>query len=152
MKIFADADSMPRVIKEILYRASERTGIPLVLIANQKLNIPISDNISNVVVMAGPDAADDRIVELVQLGDLVITADIPLADRVINSGGCAIDPRGSLYSADNIKEKLAVRDLMSELRTEGSAFGGPGIFRQKDRQAFANQLDRFLNSINKKTG
>ncbi len=151
MKIYADADSMPNVIKDILYRASDRTGIPLVLIANQNLNIPQSDNISNIVVNAGPDAADDRIVELVQHGDLVITADIPLADRVISSGGCAIDPRGILYSADNIKEKLAVRDLMNELRTEGSAFGGPGIFRQKDRQAFANQLDKFLSLISKKS-
>jgi hypothetical protein len=152
MKIYADADSMPNVIKDILFRAAERTKIPLILIANQIINIPQSDKISSILVAAGPDAADDRIVEMVQNGDLVITADIPLADRVINRGGYAIDPRGSLYSTDNIKEKLAVRDLMNELRTEGSVYGGPGVFRQRDRQAFANQLDRFINGNFIKSG
>jgi uncharacterized protein YaiI (UPF0178 family) len=144
MKIFADADSLPIVIRDILYRAAERTGITLILVANQTLSIPESGNISSIVVKAGPDAADDRIVELVQHGDLVITADIPLADRVITKGANAINPRGTLYSSDNIKEKLAIRDLMNDLRTEGSAYGGPGVLRQRDRQAFANQLDKFI--------
>lgn len=144
VKIFADADSMPNVIKEILYRASERKGIPLILVANQKLTLPQSEFISSLLVASGPDAADDRIVELVQSGDLVITADIPLADRVISKGAAAIDPRGALYDSGNIKEKLAVRDLMNDLRSEGLAYGGPGLFRQKDRQAFANQLDKFI--------
>jgi uncharacterized protein YaiI (UPF0178 family) len=152
MRIFVDADSMPNFIKEILFRAADRTGIPIILVANQILNIPQSDNISSIVVPSGPDEADDRIVELVRHGDLVITADIPLADRVVSKGGCALDPRGALYSEDNIKEKLAIRNLMSELRDEGSAYGGPGILRQKDRSAFANQLDRYINLHFKKSG
>jgi len=144
MQIFIDGDACPAAIKEILYRAAERRGIPLVLVANQKIAIPESDYISGIVVDAGPDIADYRIVELAEKGDLVISADIPLADRVIGKGAYVIDPRGDIFTAENIKERLAVRDLMADLRNGGMETGGPPAFSQKDRKAFADQLDRFL--------
>lgn len=144
MRIFLDADATPKVIKDILYRAAERNKLPMFLVANQLLAAPHSAYISNIVVPAGADEADDRIVELVREGDLVVTADIPLADRVIGKGGHVIGPRGELYSAENIKEKLSFRDLMDQLRNSGIDTGGPPQYGSKDRQAFANQLDRFL--------
>jgi uncharacterized protein YaiI (UPF0178 family) len=144
MKILVDADAFPNVIKDMLFRAARRHRIPLILVANQQMNIKKSPYISCIAVPAGPDVADDRIVELVQHGDLVITADIPLADRVVSQGAYAINPRGELYTEENIKDRLAVRDLMNELRNGGIITGGPSSFSRKDRQAFANQLDRFL--------
>ncbi|MBP7737768.1 MAG: YaiI/YqxD family protein [Spirochaetes bacterium] len=144
MRILVDADSCPVVIKEILYRAAERLRIPLVLVANQYLSVPGSVYISCIEVPAGPDIADDRIVDMVETDDLVISADLPLADRVIAKGGFALNPRGDLYTAENIKDRLATRDLMDLLRQSGMDTGGPSSFSQKDRQAFANQLDRFL--------
>jgi len=144
MRILVDADSCPVVIKEILYRAAERVHVPLVLVANQCLTVPGSAYISCIEVPAGPDVADDRIVELVEVNDLVISADLPLADRVIAKGGFVLNPRGDLYTPENIKDRLATRDLMDLLRNSGMDTGGPSSFGQKDRQAFANQLDRFL--------
>ncbi len=144
MKILVDADAYPNVIKEILFRAAERRRIRLVLVANQQVKAPYSEYVSGITVPEGPDIADDRIVELVEPGDLVITADIPLADRAISKGGYVINPRGDLYTSENIKEKLVMRDLMTDLRSAGMETGGPSALRPKDRQAFANQLDRFL--------
>ena len=144
MQIFVDADSNPNAVREILFRAVERTGTPLFLVANQPMKVPRSAYIRSITVPAGPDEADDRIVELVREGDLVVTADIPLADRVIRKGGRVIGPRGELFSAENIKERLAIRDLMDDLRSIGMDTGGPAVFSHKDRRAFANQLDRLL--------
>lgn len=144
MRIYIDADSCPVVIKEILYRAAGRVRVPLVLVANQYLAIPESEYISCIEVPAGPDIADDRIADMVEPNDLVITADLPLADRVVRKGGFALNPRGDLYTAENIKDRLATRDLMDVLRNSGMDTGGPSAFNMKDRQYFANQLDRFL--------
>lgn len=149
MQILIDADATPVVIKDILYRAVERNRIPLILVANQAMRFPESGYISQIVVPAGPDEADDRIVEIVQAGDLVITADIPLADRVVSRGGYALNPRGELYTGENIKEKLAMRDLMDELRNSGINTGVQAPFSSRERQAFANQLDRFLTKYNR---
>jgi uncharacterized protein len=144
MRIIVDADSCPVVVKEILYRAAERVHIPLVLVANQYLNVPESACVSCIEVPAGPDIADDRIVDMVKVNELVITADLPLADRVVGKGGFVLNPRGDLYTAENIKDRLATRDLMDLLRNSGMDTGGPSSYSQRDRQAFANQLDRFL--------
>jgi uncharacterized protein len=144
MRIIVDADSCPVVVKEILYRAAERVRIPLVLVANQSLNVPESAYISCIEVPAGPDIADDRIVDMVKVNEMVITADLPLADRVVCKGGFVLNPRGDLYTAENIKDRLATRDLMDLLRNSGMDMGGPSSYSQRDRQAFANQLDRFL--------
>lgn len=144
MQIWIDADACPKVIKEILFRAAKRVRVPLVLVANKPLSTPASRYIRSMVVAAGLDVADATIVELLQPGDLVITADIPLAAQVVDKGGHALNPRGELYDVDNIRERLAMRDLMDELRGSGIDTGGPAPFRQQDRSAFANQLDRFL--------
>jgi len=144
MKIFVDADAFPNVIKDILVKASLRLNVPLIFVANKPLRLGRHAHISILIVPEGPDVADDRIVELVRPGDLVITADIPLADRVIARKAFAMNPRGKLYTEDNIKDRLAMRDLLSDLRNSGEITGGPAVFNQKDRQAFANQLDSFL--------
>ena len=144
MQILIDADATPVVIKEILFRAAERNNIMLILVANQPMKHPGSPFISSIVVPAGPDEADDRIAEILHPGDLVITADIPLADRVVTKGGFALNPRGVFYTEANIKERLAIRDLMDELRNSGIDTGNQAAFSNRDRQAFANQLDRFL--------
>jgi uncharacterized protein len=144
MQILVDSDAMPAVVKEILYRAGERFRIPVILVANQRLAVIRSRYIKTIMVPAGADAADDRIVELVEAGDLVITADIPLADRVVAKGAYAINPRGELYTEENIKDRLATRDLLTELRSGGEITGGPSAFNQKDRRVFADQVDRFL--------
>jgi len=144
MRIWVDADACPNVIKDILFRAAERARVTLTLVANQPVRTPPSPFIRSVQVPAGFDAADDRIVQLVEAGDLVVTADIPLAAGVIGKGAHALDPRGELYSTDNIKEKLAIRKLMDELRSSGIETGGPASFSTADRQAFANRLDRLL--------
>lgn len=144
MRIFVDADAFPNVIRDVLIRASARLNVPLCFVANKPLRGGGSVNISVIQVSAGPDVADDHIVELVQAGDLVITADIPLADRAIAKGAFAIDPRGKLYTQDNIKNSLAMRDLLKELRDLGLIEGGPATFGKMDRQTFADQLDRIL--------
>lgn len=144
MKIYVDADAIPLVIREILYRAAERVKVPVILVANTVLKIPVSPLISMIVVAAGPDEADDKIAEMAAAGDLVITADIPLASRVIEKGALVIDSRGAMYSLDNIKERLSMRNFMDDLRNSGIDTGGPSAFTPKDRQNFANQLDRIL--------
>ena len=144
MHIWVDADACPNVIKDILYRAAERVKMPLTLVANKPLRTPPSRFIKSVQVAGGFDVADDHIVRQIQPGDLVITADIPLAAEVIEKGGHALNPRGTFYTTENIKERLTMRDFMDELRGSGIITGGPKALNQSDRQAFANQLDRFL--------
>ncbi len=144
MQIWVDADACPNVIKEILFRAAQRRRIHLILVANHALRVPRSPFIRTVQVPQGFDVADDRIAEALQAGDLVITADIPLAAAVIERGGHAINPRGERYTVENIKERLAMRDVMEQLRSAGTVTGGPSSLNQRDRQNFANQLDRFL--------
>lgn len=144
MHVFVDADSFPSNLREILFRAAERLKIPLIMTANTCIKIPKSKYISNIQVKSEPDAADDYIVGKLTKGDLVITGDIPLAYRVVKKGGFAINPRGELYDESNVKQKLAIRDLMDELRNTGLVTGGTTAFRQKDKQAFANQLNKFL--------
>lgn len=146
MKIWVDADACPGVIKEILFRAAERTKIETTLVANQLLRVPPSPYIRALQVPAGFDVADNRIAQEVQPGDLVITADIPLAAQVIEREGFALNPRGEFYTRDNIRERLTMRNFMEELRGSGVDISGPSAFSQSDRQSFAAQLDRFLAS------
>jgi uncharacterized protein len=143
-QIWVDADACPKVIKEILFRAAERIGIQVTLVANQALSIPRSRYISTVQVPAGFDVADNHIAQQVIEGDLVITADIPLAADVIAKGALALNPRGELYTEANIRERLTMRDFMDTLRSSGVDTGGPPAMNQSDRQQFANQLDRLL--------
>lgn len=145
MQIWIDADACPKIIKEIVYRAAIRTQTCLTLVANQHLQIPSSPFIKKIMVQAGFDVADNYIVQHMGGGDLVITADIPLADLVIDKGGTALNPRGELYSKANIKQRLAVRHLHAELRDNGLIRGGPPTLGKKDVQAFANSLDQFLS-------
>ncbi len=144
MRIWVDADACPGAIKEILYRAAERTGVRLTLVANQPLRVPRVPGIEAVQVAAGFDVADEHIAGAVVAGDLVITADIPLAAEVVARGALALDPRGELYTAENVRERLGVRDMMEELRSAGLASGGPRALGKRERQTFANQLDRLL--------
>ena len=148
MQIWVDADACPGEIKELLFRAANRTKTKVTLVANQPIRTPRSEYIDSVLVSEGMNVADRRIVELVEPGDLVITADIPLAAEVVTNGGQALDPRGELYTDTNIGERLAVRNLFDELRGGGQITGGPANFTAKDRQAFANQLDRWLTAAN----
>jgi len=150
VKILVDADACPNVIKDILYRASKRLSIHLVLFANHALVIPKSSHIRFVQVSKGFDVADSEIEKIVEKGDLVVTADIPLADSVIDKNATAINPRGMLYTKDNIKEKLRMRNLMDELRGAGQMTGGPATLNKTDQQKFANTLDRFLTQNFKK--
>ncbi|MGD8976794.1 MAG: YaiI/YqxD family protein [Gammaproteobacteria bacterium] len=145
MNIWVDADACPAVIKNILFKAAERTGIPLILVANQPVSVPRSPHIRTLQVGAGFDVADNEIVKRMGAGDLVITADIPLADEVIEKGGHALNPRGELYSADTIKAKLNMRDFMDTMRASGIHTGGPAALSQSDRQAFANHLNTLLS-------
>ena len=144
MHIWVDADACPAVIKDILYRAAERLRIPLTLVANQPLRTPPSQFIRTVQVPRGFDVADNEIAKRVEPGDLVITADIPLASDVIARGGHALDPRGERYTPDNIRERLQMRDFMDGLRSSGVQTGGPATFDHSDRKRFADQLDRLL--------
>ena len=146
MQIWVDADACPVVIKEILFRAAQRTQIVTTLVANTLLRVPPSPFIRAVQVPQGFDVADNKIAQEVQPGDLVITADIPLASQVIERGGHALNPRGEFYSRDNIRERLAMRNFMEELRSSGVDISGPASFSHSDRQAFAAQLDRFIQS------
>ena len=149
MKIWVDADACPAEVKELLYRVANRTQTEVTLVANQGLNTPRSQFITTLIVSAGMNVADRRIVDLVQVGDLVVTADIPLAAQIVAKGAQALDPRGQLYTEGNIGERLAVRNLLDELRGSGLVARGPANFTSKDRQAFANQLDRWLNASRK---
>jgi uncharacterized protein YaiI (UPF0178 family) len=149
MKIWIDADACPRVIKEILFRASERLDIPVLLVANKGLGKHHSPLVASVVVPEGFDVADDYIVQHAAPTDLVITADIPLAARIVANGGVALDPRGELYTEENVGERLALRDFMMELRSGGLVGGGPAQFSLTDRQRFASSLDRILTRMKK---
>ena len=139
-----DADACPVVIKEILFKAAERTGIQLTLVANQAIRVPPSRFINAIQVGSGFDVADNEIVERLEAGDLVITGDIPLAADVIEKGGHALNPRGERYTADNIKARLNIRDFMDTLRGSGIDTGGPPALNQGDRKSFADHLDRLL--------
>ncbi|RFA26808.1 hypothetical protein CAI21_16125 [Alkalilimnicola ehrlichii] len=144
MTIWVDADACPAAIKTILFRAAERTRLPLVLVANQPLRVPPSPYIKAVQVSAGFDVADNEIVRRLEAGDLVITSDIPLAAEVIEKGGLALSPRGELYTASTIKARLTLRDFMDTLRASGVQTGGPQALSNSDRKAFADQLDKWL--------
>ncbi|MBK7415526.1 MAG: YaiI/YqxD family protein [Dechloromonas sp.] len=144
MHIWVDADACPVVIKEILYRVAERTKLPLTLVANQWLKTPPYPSIRAIQVPKGFDVADNYIVDQAVAGDLVITADIPLAAGAIDKGALALNPRGELYTRENIKQTLDMRNFMETLRNSGVETGGPPAFNQADRQNFANQLDRLL--------
>ena len=144
MRIWVDADACPGEIKELLYRVAERLKVKLTLVANQSMRVPRSEFIDSLLVPDGANIADRRIVELASPGDLVVTADIPLAGDVVAKGAQAIDPRGGLYTENNIGELLARRNMLDQLRGSGHISGGPSNFGAKDRQAFANQLDRWL--------
>jgi len=144
MNIWVDADACPVVIKEILFRAAERTKVQVTLVANQSLEIPSSHYIKFLQVSQGFDVADNEIVKRMHSGDLVITSDIPLAADVIEKDGIALSPRGELYTANNIRARLNMRDFMETLRASGVNTGGPPALSQGDRKAFANHLDQFL--------
>ena len=145
MKIWVDADACPVVIKEVLFRAAERTGVSLTLVANQALNTPPSRHITTVQVPQGFDVADNEIVKRMEAGDLVITGDIPLAAEVIEKGGQALSPRGELYSPEDIRGRLTMRDFMDTMRSSGvDTSGGPPPLNHGDRQSFANHLDTIL--------
>jgi len=144
MQIWVDADACPNVVKDILFRAAERTKTALTLVANQAVKIPPSRYIRTVRVANGFDVADKEIIEQLGPGDLVVTADIPLAAEVVEKGAHALNPRGELYTEENIRQRLAMRNLMDELRSSGINTGGPATFSHKERQAFANNLDRLL--------
>jgi uncharacterized protein YaiI (UPF0178 family) len=147
MKIWVDADACPVVIKEILFRAAQRTGLELILVANQAVNVPASARIRTLQVASGFDVADNEIVKRVESGDLVITSDIPLAADVIEKGGIALSPRGELHTTDNIRARLNMRDFMDTMRASGVHTGGPPPLNQTDRKNFANHLDRILAKV-----
>jgi len=144
MHIYVDADACPKVIKEILFRAAEREQVPLTLVANQPMTTPPSRFIQSLQVASGFDVADNEIVRHVAAGDLVITGDIPLAAEVIEKGGFGLSSRGEFFSEANIRERLNMRDFMDTMRSSGIDTGGPPPLSHSDRQAFANELDRFL--------
>ena len=147
MKIWVDADACPVVIKDILFKAAKRTGLQMTLVANQPIRIPPSQNITMLKVGSGFDVADDEIVKRMNAGDLVITSDIPLAADAIEKGGTALSPRGELYTSENIRARLSMRDFMDTLRSSGVNTGGPPALSQSDRKSFAGHLDRILASI-----
>lgn len=145
--LYVDGDAFPNLLKPILFRAIERLKLKTIVISNKKINIGQSPLIHYMIVDAGADEADNKIVELLDENDLVITADIPLANRVIEKNAHAIDHRGEIYTQDNIKQYLAIRNLMQEIRDSGEVTKGPAAFSQKDCQNFANSLNKFLQSI-----
>ena len=148
-RIWVDADACPRVIKDILFRAADRAEIPVILVANQAISVPGSRFIRSIQVKSGFDVADDYIVQQCEPGDLVITADIPLAAEVVEKDCFALNPRGEMYTAENVRQRLNMRDFMDTMRSSGLATGGPPPLSQQERQAFANQLDRFLAGLRK---
>ena len=148
MKIWVDADACPVVVKEILFRAADRTGVELTLVANQPLSTPPATNIKSMQVPRGFDVADDEIVKRLSAGDLVITSDVPLAAEVIDKGGHALSPRGELHTTENIRSRLNMRDFLDTMRSSGvDTGGGPAAFSQRDKQEFANNLDRLLRKF-----
>ena len=149
MKIWVDADACPVVIKEILFKAADRTKIAITLVANHHIRVPPSPFIKFIQVPSGFDIADDEIVKLVEKGDVVITSDIPLADEVIEKSGLALSPRGELFTKENIKSRLNIRDFMDTMRASGVHTGGPPALNQTDRQNFANHLDRIITQFKK---
>ncbi|MFU9138421.1 YaiI/YqxD family protein [Erwinia tasmaniensis] len=146
MPIWVDADACPKVIKEVLYRAAEREQMMVTLVANQSLSVPPSRFLRTLRVAAGFDVADNEIVRRAETGDLVVTADIPLAAEVMEKGAVALNPRGERYSEATIRERLTMRDFMDTLRASGVQTGGPAVLNQRDRQQFANELDKWLRS------
>lgn len=144
MTIWVDADACPQSVREILFRAAERVGIPVTLVANRPVPTPPSRYVRSIRVSSGFDVADNEIVRSLAPGDLVVTADIPLAAQVIARGGQALDPRGALYTDQNVRERLNLRDFMDTLRSSGVRTGGPAAFGPRERQAFANALDSWL--------
>ena len=151
MKIWVDADACPVVIKEILFKAAERTCVHMTLVANRPVRIPPSKFITFRQVSSGFDVADNEIIKQLRTGDLVITQDIPLAAEVIEKGAHALNPRGELYTIDNIRSRLNMRDFMDSLRASGIDTGGPPVLSQNDRKYFANNLDKFLTKHSSKT-
>ncbi|MBS9778454.1 MAG: YaiI/YqxD family protein [Gammaproteobacteria bacterium] len=149
MNIWVDADACPVVIKEILFKAAQRTGIPVTLVANQPMSVPALSIITAIQVSSGFDMADNEIVKRMIVGDLVITGDIPLASEVIEKGGQALNPRGELYTVSNIKARLNMRDFMENLRASGVDTGGPAPLNQTDRRNFANNLDKIISNYEK---
>ena len=148
MKIYVDADACPSVIKDILYRVSQRTGIEVILVANQALSTPRIPSVRSIQVSQGFDVADNHIVELAEVDDLVITADIPLAAEVIDKGAKALNPRGELYTKSNIRSRLNMRDFMDSMRNSGiQVGGGPPPLSQRDRMDFANALDSYITKF-----
>ena len=147
MKIWVDADACPAVIKEILYKAAERTCTSLILVANRSIRIPKSKYIEFLKVDLGLDVADNKIADKIEPGDLVITADIPLASKIVEKGGLGINPRGEMYTPENIREILSNRDFMDVLRSSGVETGGPPPLTNRDKQAFANSLDQILAKL-----
>lgn len=148
-KLYVDGDAFPNLLKPILLKQIERIGIETIVVANKKISIGKSKYVSYLIVDAGADEADDKIVEMLEEGDLVITADIPLADRVITKNAHAIDHRGELYSKENIKQYLAMRNLMEKIRESGEITKGPKPFGKKDAELFANQLNSFLSKLSR---
>lgn len=145
MTIWVDADACPVVIREILFRAAKRTGVQLTLVANQPINTPASQHIKALQVAQGFDVADNEIVRRSEADDLVITSDIPLAAEVIEKGGHALSPRGELFTTENIRSRLNMRDFLDTMRSSGvETGGGPAAFSQRDKQQFANKLDQYL--------
>lgn len=144
MPIWVDADACPKVIKEVLYRAADREQVMVTLVANQSLSVPPSRFLRTLRVAPGFDVADNEIVQRAEAGDLVITADIPLAAEVMEKGAVALNPRGERYSEATIRERLTMRDFMDTMRASGVQTGGPSTLNQRDRQAFANELDKWL--------
>ena len=152
MSIWVDADACPNVIKTILFRAAERTATALILVANQTISIPPSRNIRTLRVESGFDVADNEIVKRAEAGDLVITSDIPLAADVIDKGGFALTSRGEEFTRENIRGRLNIRDFMDTMRASGIQTGGPNTLNQRDRQQFANELDKWLQQACKNCG
>jgi uncharacterized protein YaiI (UPF0178 family) len=146
MRIWVDADACPRDVKDLVFRASERLGVPVTLVANKTVFTPRSPLVSMVQVKGGPDVADDHIVTHAVAGDVAITSDVPLAARLVANKVVTINPRGELYDEDNVGERLAMRDLMTELRDQGVMTSGPAVYGPKDKQKFANALDRALRA------
>ncbi|EKO3583158.1 YaiI/YqxD family protein [Vibrio metschnikovii] len=144
MKIWVDADACPKVIRETLIRAAERTGVECTFVANHQIPLPKRSNIIALQVPAGFDIADNEIVKRVEKGDLVITSDIPLADEVVTKGALALSSRGELFTTETIKARLNIRDFLDTMRSSGIQTGGPNALSQTERREFANHLDRWL--------
>lgn len=147
MTLWIDADACPRAVKELVFRAALRTGVPAVMVANSTMHVPRTGAVRLLVVDHGPDVADAAILEQSEPGDLVVTADIPLAAQLVDGGRVAINPRGQVYTAENVKEALATRNLMQELRDQGMETGGPAPMKATDTAQFANALDRELTRM-----